>query len=115
MFNEARAMLILQAYRNGKTLQQIGEQYGISKERVRQLCKRASQIEQQRLSKDPWFELSPRCRNALINWKGCSPTIESVLEFYPTLADLKPIPALGVVCIRELQAWLVRHGREPLI
>jgi hypothetical protein len=114
MFNATRAMLVLKAYRSGLTLKEIGETYGFSKERARQLCVRAMEIEEQKNSKDPWFELSPRCRNALINYRGCAPTIDGVLKGYPTIADLKPVPALGKLCIAELQAWLVRHGRQPL-
>jgi hypothetical protein len=131
MFNEARAKLVLAAHRNGQTLQQIGETFGFSKERARQLCKRALQIEEQRNSKAPWYELSPRCRNALGRfayeyieierrnnptkvYKDFSPTVEGVLKFYPSLTHLKPVPALGKACIAELQAWLARHGKEPL-
>jgi hypothetical protein len=131
MFNEARAMLMLEAHRSGQTLQQIADQYGFSRERARQLCKRALCIEQQRNSKVPWFELSPRTRNALGRfayehieierrnnpskiYKDFSPTVEGVLKFYPSLTHLKPVPALGKACIAELQAWFIRHGREPL-
>jgi hypothetical protein len=114
MFNEARAKLVLKAHRSGLTLKEIGETYGFSKERARQLCARALEIEQQKNSKDPWFELTPRTRNALINYRGCAPTIDGVLRSYPTIADLKPVPALGKLCIAQLQAWLIRHGREPL-
>jgi hypothetical protein len=111
-FDITRAMLVLQAYRNGQNLKQIGEQYGFSKERARQLCRRALEIEQN--SNNPWFELSPRTRNALIKYQITTPTIDGVLENYPTIAHLKPVPALGKLCIAELQAWLVRHGRQPL-
>jgi hypothetical protein len=114
MFNIARAMLVLKAHRSGMTLTEIGETYGFTKERARQLCKRALEIEQQKNSKDPWFELSLRTRNALIKYIGCEPTFDGVLKSYPTIAHLKPVPALGKLCIAELQAWLVRHGREPL-
>lgn len=114
MFDVARAMLVLKAHRSGSTLKEIGEAYGFSKERARQLCVRALEIEQQKNSKDPWFELSVRTRNALINYRGCDPSLDGVIKSYPTIADLKPVPALGKLCIDQLQAWFVRHGREPL-
>ena len=109
----ARALLALKARRDGKTFRQIGDQYGFSLERARQLVMLGQKIEYERESGDIWFELSTRARNALIA-NGCEPTPDGVKSLCPSMAVLRRIPAIGELTIGELQAWLIRHGREPI-
>ena len=64
------------------------------------------------LSTDPWDELPLRVRNALIN-DGCGPTVDDVIEHFET-RDWKQVVSFGKKAFAELNAWLVRHGREPI-
>ena len=111
--NDTRALNVLDARRRGLTLKQIAKQYGFTRERARQLSMRGLQIEHEQISDNPWYELSAHTRNALVG-DGCKPTPDGVVECYRTVEDLKTIPYLGKKRIAELQAWLVRHEKEPL-
>jgi hypothetical protein len=105
-----RALEALKARRNGLKLQRIGELFGVSKQRARQLIASGIQIEQQLLSDAPEFELTVRTRNAITR-DGCEPTPDAVVECYKTVGELRRVPGLGRKGIAELQAWLVRHAR----
>ena len=105
-----RALEALNARRNGLKLKQIGELFGVSKQRARDLISSGIRIEQQLLSGAPEYELSVRTRNAIIR-NGCEPTPDAVVECYKTVGELRRIPGLGKKGIAELQAWLVRHAR----
>lgn len=113
-FDDARALGVLALRRQGQSLRQIAAQYHVSRERARQLCMAGEQVEEQRrTSVDIWWELSAATRNALRR-DGCDPRIDAVVEYYSSLTVLKRVPALGRKRITELQAWLVRHGKEPI-
>jgi hypothetical protein len=108
-----RALRALNMRRQGYTLADIGIQFGVSKERARQLAAIGLDIEgRMEIRPTPWSELRVRIQNALDN-DGCEPTPDGVVEHFKT-RDIKRVPAIGKVCIAELQAWLVRHGREPI-
>jgi hypothetical protein len=59
-------------------------------------------------------ELSERARNALVAW-NCNPSPEAVAARFTRLAELKRIAAVGTKSIAELQACLVRHGKQPIL
>jgi hypothetical protein len=113
MINNTRALLVLEAHRGGKTLKQIAEQYGFTKQRAGQLIELGREIEQQQTSNNPWFELSSRIRNALM-MDGCVPTPLGVAyHFHPGgLKQLLRVPNIGVKARAELNAWLVKHGED---
>jgi hypothetical protein len=108
--SHARSALTLR--RRGHTLDEIGERFGVTRQRAQQLSVLGLCIEQEMASKDPWYELSPRTRNALIG-DECKPTLNGVRKRY-TLHELKRIPNIGTKSIAELQAWLQRHGKKPI-
>jgi hypothetical protein len=115
MINHTRALLVLEAHRGGKTLKQIAEQYGFTKQRAGQLIEIGSKIEQQLISDNPWFELSTRIRNALIT-DGCVPTPLGVTYHFHIggVKQLLRVPNIGVKARAELNAWLVKYGEEPI-
>jgi hypothetical protein len=108
----ARAQQVLTMRRRGHTLDDIGEKFGVTRQRALQLVNLGEMIEWERTSGDPWYELSPRIRNALIG-DECTPTPSGVRKRY-TLSKLKRVPNLGIKSIAELQAWLVQHGKKPI-
>ena len=112
---EARAIEAAALRRMGCSLRQIADSYRCSRERARQLCLRGEELkrEQEELASNPWLALHPAVRNALRR-DGCAPTVDAVLERYPTLVDLRHVPALGITRIGMLQAWLTRNGREAI-
>jgi hypothetical protein len=105
-----RALEALNARRNGLKLKEIGELFGVSKQRARVLISSGIRIEQQLLSGAPEYELSVRTCNAIIR-NGCEPTPDAVVECYKTVGELQRVVGLGKKGIAELQAWLVRHAR----
>jgi hypothetical protein len=106
----ALAQQALTMRRRGHTLDDIGDRLGVT----RQYAQRLSILgfERELASKDPWYELSPRIRNALIE-DECKPTPNGVHKRY-TFRELKRIPNIGTKSIAELQAWLMRHGKKPI-
>jgi hypothetical protein len=98
--------------RRGYILDDIAEKFGVTRQRALQLVNLGKCIEFERASGDPWYELSPRIRNALIS-DECEPTPNGVRKRY-TLRELKRIPSIGIKSTAELQAWLQRHGKEPI-
>lgn len=107
-----RALRALNMRRHGVRLADISKEFGVTKERARQLSKLGLELERRMAANDPWFELRPRIRNALTH-EGCTPTPDGVVEHFKT-HDWKRTVAFGIVCFTELNAWLVRHGKEPL-
>jgi hypothetical protein len=108
----ARAQQALTMRRRGHTLDEIGDRFGVTRQRALKLVHLGECIEWEHASGDPWYELSPRIRNALIN-DECKPTPNGVRKRY-TFRDLKRIPNIGIKSIAELQAWLMRHGKKPI-
>lgn len=117
-----RALEALAARQRGDKLITIAKRYGVTKERARQLVVLGERIELERSSTDPWYQLSIRTRNALIN-DGCEPTLDGVLDRYATVnynwretgtRALAHVQSIGKKSIADLQAWLVRHGKEPI-
>jgi hypothetical protein len=115
MINNTRALLVLEAHRGGKSWRQIAEQYGFTKQRAQQLGAQGIAIEQQQSAANPWFELSVRIRNALVD-TGCVPTPLGVAYHFHVggLAQLLRVPSIGIKSRTELNAWLVKHGEEPI-
>ena len=113
IIDHVRFLRALNMRRRSRTLSDIGVEFGVSVERARQMVRRGLELERQMTSTDPWDELSVRTRNALVN-DGCEPTLDGVVARYRVARDLKPVLAFGAVCLAELQAWLVRHGRARL-
>jgi hypothetical protein len=109
---KARALEALEARRRGEKLIAIAKRYGVTKQRARQLVVLGTRIEFERSSPDPWYQLNIRIRNALEN--ACPPTPAGVADYFESLEQLKRWPSLGIKSITELQAWLVRHGKEPI-
>jgi len=61
-----------------------------------------------------WEELSARTRNALLVW-NVPPTPTGVSEYFSGNADkLLQVANMGVKCRKELNAWLIRHGKAPI-
>jgi hypothetical protein len=112
---EARALEAAALRRKGRPLRYIAFLFRCSCERARQLCDRGLQLEweQAKLATDPWYDLAEPVRNALRR-DGCRPTIEAVLERYPSLQVLQRVPSMGVRRISQLQEWLSRHGVRPI-
>jgi hypothetical protein len=108
----ARAQYALTMRRRGSILDDIAEKFGVTRQRALQLVNLGECIEFERASSDPWYELSARIRNALIE-DECKPTPNGVRKRY-TLRELQRIPNLGIKSIAELQAWLIRHGKKPI-
>jgi hypothetical protein len=109
----SRALNIYNARRRGMSLIQIARQYGVSFQYVYQLELRGRRIANDIENKNVAGELSERARNALVAW-DCDPSPEAVIARFTRLTELKRVPALGTKSIGELQAWLVRHGKQPI-
>ena len=89
--------------RAGMTLAAIGKVHGISRERVRCICKRAA------APTDPddikSSSLSTRCRNVL-NYAGCRTQTEALRWLSgKTTADLMTIYNCGRKSVKELLEW----------
>lgn len=107
---EARALHALKLrLEKGYSLKQIGEHFGCTKERARQMCEQGLQIETQ--MDNIWYDLPQSIRGALSR-DGCEPNIDAVCRY--TMDILVRVPAMGKARIARLQHWLVRNGREPL-
>lgn len=107
-----RALRALNMRRGGVRLVTIAKELGVSKQRINQLTAIGLELERRMEARNPWFELSPRIRNALTG-EGCEPTPDGVVEHYKT-HDWKRTVAFGIKSLAELNAWLERHGREPI-
>jgi hypothetical protein len=107
-----RALRALNAYRRGERLVDIGKEFGVTKERARQMVMLGQEVERKATSTDPWDELNARIRNALTN-DGCEPTADSVVAHFKT-HDWKRVLAFGIKSLATLNAWLVRHGKAPI-
>jgi DNA-binding transcriptional regulator YdaS (Cro superfamily) len=107
--NSKRDQAIVIASRYGMSYAAIGKLHGISRSRVNQIVDWAKRKPKTRTLAD---ELTTRIRNALRN-EGCQMTPADIAQRF-TLRDLKRVPNLGVTSIAELNAWLVRHGQEPI-
>jgi DNA-directed RNA polymerase alpha subunit len=108
-----RALQALAARRRGHTLQDIADHYGVSRQYAQQLSVLGQIIEDERASGDPWYELSPRSRNALIA-NDCKPNPAGVLRRFSYVHELHRVPNLGRKSIAEIQAWLKRHASYTL-
>ena len=104
---KVRALRALNMRRHGAKLTAIGREFGVSRERARQLVELGAEEEHRIHSADPWYELSPRTRNSLTGY-GCEPTPAGVAAFLQVI-DWKRIPYFGIKCHAELMAWLIRH------
>jgi hypothetical protein len=111
--NNVRALRAFNMRRHGAKLIDIGEEFGVTTERARQLTVRGAELERRMLSADPWDELSTRARNALVNDVCDERTPDGVVEHFKT-HDWKRVVAFGRKSFAELNAWLVRHGKEPI-
>ena len=109
----SRAFYIYNARRRGMSIIQIARQYGVSPQCVYQLELRGRRIADDIQNRNVAGELSERARNALVAW-DCDPTPEAVIARFTRLTELKRVPALGTKSIGESQAWLVRHGKQPI-
>lgn len=107
-----RALRALNMRRHDIKLVDIGKEFGVTKERARQMIMLGLEIERVIASIDPWDELSARVRNALVR-DGCPTTSDGVVEHFKT-RDWKRVPAFGVKAFARLNAWLVRHGKESI-
>lgn len=108
-----RALRALNMRRHDIKLVDIGKEFGVTKERARQMIMLGLEIERTIASTDPWDELSARVRNALVR-DGCPSTPDGVVEYFKTTRDWKRVPAFGVKAFARLNTWLVRHGKEPI-
>jgi hypothetical protein len=108
---QVRALRALNMRRHGSTLKDIGLTLGVSKERARQLARVGAEVERRMLSTDPWDELPSRIRHAL-EADECIPTPDGVTVHFQH-RDWKRVPAFGILAFDRLNAWLVRHGKEP--
>jgi hypothetical protein len=112
--NEERALAVLQARRAGSTRMEVAIQQGISRERVRQLECRGLELEIERASSDPQYELPVRTRNCVLNG-GCPAVVpELVAAHFKSVYELSCIPNMGKLSIKYLQEWLIRHGQKPI-
>src|SRR4029077_8991970 len=109
-----RARTVAELHERGLTYGQIGEKFGVSRERIRQLCNIHIQLTAMG-AQEPPPELSVRLHNALANSGEFSElTPEAVRRQYPTLALLQRLPGMGEKTIAELQEWLIKHGCEVI-
>jgi len=104
---KVRALRALNMRRRGSKLSDISKEFSVTRQRASQLIELGTLVENEILSGDPWFELTARTRNSLIN-NGCEPTPSGVVTFLAA-NDWKRIVNYGVKCHAELQAWLERH------
>jgi hypothetical protein len=111
-FTHVRALRALNLRRRGLKLDDIAKEFNVTRERARQMVMLGQEVERRALSTDPWDELHARIRNALGN-DGCEPTPGGVVEHFKT-RDWKRVPAFGIKAFATLNAWLVRHGQEPI-
>jgi hypothetical protein len=107
-----RALRALNMRRQGMMLNHIGIVLDVTKERARQMVKLGQELERRASSTDPWDQLNARIRNAL-DRDGCPPTPDGVVEHFKT-RDWKRVPAFGKKAFATLNAWLVRHGKDPI-
>ena|SRR5437899_467019 len=122
-----RALRALNMRRRGMKLDEIAIEFGVSRERARQLSVIGAELERRMTTFDPWDELNARARNALTA-NGCEPTLDGVREFYlretahwrssasqycPSLFKfLMRLPNIGKKTAKEIDEWLIRHGKE---
>jgi predicted transcriptional regulator len=106
---EMRARAIVFARRAGMSFPKIAEQHGITDARAQQIYKEALQAKKPRTVAD---ELTARIRNALAE-DGCELTPEAVRKRY-TEVDIKRVPNIGALSLRQLNDWLIKHGQRPL-
>jgi predicted transcriptional regulator len=115
----ARYAKAMNMRRAGQTLQAIGTEMGVSRERVRQMVKKAERLEQEKLlaAERPHLTLSVRTRNCLRSeyWhtyrtqdRG-DPPLKLVREWLDSGA-LKKVPGMGKRSIAETAAWLAANG-----
>jgi hypothetical protein len=105
-----RERAIVLARNSGMVWRAIGKAQGVSGPRAKNIYDRA--MAQKALAGTPAGELTARLRNALRN-HGCEVTPAAVRAKF-TMHDLERMVNVGTTCIAELQAWLVRHGQEPI-
>jgi len=111
-FTNIRALRALNMRRCGLRLDDVAGEMAITRERARQLAALGLEVERRAASTDPWDELTARVCNALTR-DDCEPTPDGVVEHFKT-RDWKRVPAFGVKAFAALNAWLVRHGKEPI-
>jgi len=90
--------------RNGAQIIQIAQYHGYSKQRASQLVMDGEEVARGFEAGDVSWELSPRSRNALVNW-GCGTTPAEVAKL-----DLTDICGIGTKCRNEITEWLARHA-----
>ena len=119
------ALIVCLRERHGCTLEQIGEVFGISAERVRQLYRRVTQppARQARRRRAPIEELSRDASDALREaglesnaTLGDVSVLMPLLELSVTqpnhhrLNALFHVPHINRTILHEIEEWLARHG-----
>lgn len=108
-----RARTVAELHERGLTYGQIGEKFGVSRERIRQLCNIHIQLTAMG-AQEPPPELSVRLHNALVNDALPELTPTAVRTHYRSVGQLQRVPGMGEKTIAELQEWLLKHGCEAI-
>jgi hypothetical protein len=122
MINEERDAALVAERKEGRTLQALADEYGLSPESIRRIEAVALWREER-----PKSGLSVRTRNGVVNALGRYRSehyyrfLEAV-DAKPALAAheiaeigeaaLRELPNVGNVTIREIKDWLAKHGLE---
>lgn len=115
----ARHAKALSMRREGQTLQAIAAEMGVSRERVRQMVKKAERLELQKqlAAEKPHLMLSVRTRNCLLGEyratcgahdRGDPPP--SLVRAWLDAGTLKRVPNMGKKSVAEVAAWLAAIG-----
>jgi DNA-directed RNA polymerase alpha subunit len=107
---EMRASAIVVARRAGLSFSKVAKAHNITRSRAQQIYQEALQPKKPPTAAD---ELTARIRNALVA-DGCEVTPEAVRQRY-TDVDIKRLPNLGALSLKQLNDWLIKHGQRPLI
>lgn len=108
----------LEMRNKGKTFRYIGDVFGVSTERARQMVA-AGKREVETANKaegTPWLRLSTRTRNCILSelgWdelKATTPSPERVRELLNDGTISRNTPNLGKKCMGEIMQWLTDNG-----
>lgn len=110
---------VLAMRRAGLTLKAIGDDLRLSRERVRQMAKKAERLEREKMlsSERPHLLLSVRTRNCLLAEYWHTHTYSTRDDPPPALVrrwldsgELRKIPNMGKKSVQEVAAWLAAIG-----
>jgi hypothetical protein len=122
MKNEERDAAIVAKRKEGRTLQSIADEYGLSRDSVRRI-----EAAWRREQRPTGGGLSIRARNGVLNALGRYRSehyyrFTEAVDIKPALAAyaiaeigeaaLKGLPNVGVGTIREIKAWLAKYGQR---